>query len=136
MKWTSARVVGRTAAVALLACLSAARAADTEWVAGEGNWDLPPNWSSGRPDGDDNAYISNGGTALILTSDAFAAYVHVGYGEHEEGHVRQTGYEADFDRLYVGYLEGSTGTYVLDGGVLNTNGTDIGQRGNGLFRQN
>ena len=49
MKRASVWVIGSAVAAALLACVPAAQAGDTEWDAGEGNWDLPSNWTSGRP---------------------------------------------------------------------------------------
>lgn len=54
-----------------------ARAVDTAWTGGTGDWDTAANWSAGVPDVSKLVFIDNGGT-VTLTSDSSAAGVSVG----------------------------------------------------------
>ena len=76
----------------LTASAREAAAQTTEWAnAGSGNWFTTSNWNGGVPAAGSIASIGNGGTAVINSAGATAAFVHVGYRSDESGSVFVTG---------------------------------------------
>ncbi|MBW1951420.1 MAG: hypothetical protein JRJ18_18160, partial [Deltaproteobacteria bacterium] len=131
-----ALVMGTTAPLAM-----ADEEPDTSWTGGTDEWDAddPVNWSSGIPGDDDNAAISNGGTATISGTggDLVAGSLWLGASDDEalEGHVDHCG-QRDLlvtDNLFLGkdfesdeVHNGSDGTLEISAG-----GVEVGSGGTG-----
>jgi hypothetical protein len=94
-------------------------AADRSWDSGGGannNWSTAANWSSNlEPGPSDNAYISNGGTALI-TSAENVNYVNLAQTNGSSGHINMTGGSLSAVSIDPGYL--GTGTITQSGGAM------------------
>ena len=146
------RFFGFAVAVILMLSVLPARA-DVTWTnAGTGNWSVGSNWSGGNvPTSTDNADIYNGGTVtitktgemcyilslggsgnILMTGGSLATYVM----RVETGYFTQSGgTNTNSEEVIVGY--GSSGTYNLQGGVLNAGleGIAVGNDGVGDFIQ-
>lgn len=90
---------------------SAAVGAETHWTCDRGSWSNSSCWSDGVPSGEDNAYINNGGLAVI------------------DG-------PAELYSLTLGQLSWDGGAVQMNAGSLNAGAEWIGYRGGGYFEQN
>ncbi len=131
-KW---QIVLTTLLIGLIA--AQAQAVDTYWQVGTGNWGTGSNWNNGEPTDIDYAYINNGGTAQITSSDEVCRDLYLGEGSGESGSVTQTGGTNTLSGwLSLGEQSGSNGTYNLSGtGQLSADGETIGYSGTGTFTQ-
>jgi T5SS/PEP-CTERM-associated repeat protein len=118
------------AALAALACVSAARAADISWDAvAPGPFTTATNWDGDvAPTAADNAIIANGGEAQIGSSDA----ISITTLQIQNGTVTQTGGSINASAegevpgaYYIGSASGQTGTYSVSGGSILTGGRAI-----------
>ena len=101
----------------LLTTVLAARAAETVWTDGTGDWFLSPNWSAGVPTNTSTARINNGGTSQVATSGATAGTVYLGFGTGDSGTLSVSG----AGRLNATLDLGASGTGTLtitNGGVV------------------
>ncbi|MGD0517537.1 MAG: hypothetical protein ABSA26_08385 [Thermoguttaceae bacterium] len=142
---------------------SATAAVDKYWNVASGNWSdtVPCPWNpSPEPTSSDNAYITNGGTAIVNQSGEACNYLYL--GAYNSGKVQITGGSINaiqeyvgywgtgnlthsagtntlstvYANLYLGYNTGVSGTYELSGtGQLSTPGESIGYSGTGTFNQ-
>jgi len=89
---------------------------DTFWQVGIADWSLPGSWSNGRPGGEDNAYINNGGTARITQTNEQCYCLCLGQGAGESGTAEISGTgQLQAYRQEVGY-EG-VGAFIQTGGA-------------------
>jgi T5SS/PEP-CTERM-associated repeat protein len=104
----------------LILFTSPIQAGDTYWDAGIGNWSTGANWDNGEPGPADHAYVNNGGTAQITTSnDELCDFLTIGEGDADSGTLNMTGGSLSVDEdLGVGYL--GTGTLNVTGGAVSS----------------
>ena len=82
-----------SAGVAILALPRPSAAAAYYWAlpAGQsGDWSVPANWGGTAPSAGDNAYIANGGTAIIDSAGPTCDNLYLGTATGS-GNVRMTG---------------------------------------------
>ena len=105
------------------------------WLAAAGDWLSPTNWSKGVPRPQDNAYIDNGGVALLSSDGGAASNLVV--GSSATGQVFQTTASLMVGQsVTLGELQGSAGTFELDGsGRLTAASIFVGLAGSGRFAQ-
>jgi len=124
---------------AVFSAINSAQAEDTYWVGTTGDWFHPANWQYKVPEWFDTAYIDNGGTAEIITGDAQAGPLYVGYSTGNSGNITHTGgtlLGGDFLHVYLGYSTNSVGIYDLSGtGQIIDGWRTIGVSGTGIFNQ-
>ena len=148
-----------TAAVLLLASLPPAAADERSWIPSSGGWSEAGNWSGNEPTENDNAKISNGGTASValpgeICSNLFLGVTSSGTGtgavqitggnfSTTTGYVGYTGVgdidqsagTANFYQLELAFQIGTKGTYELGGSgqLKNAASEYVGHRGEGTF---
>ena len=123
-------------------------AVDYSWNVSNGFVNAPANWlpNTGIPGGaaSDNAFIDNGGIALIDDGHLFGGPIQsliLGKGAGStSGSVIQTGGEVTANAGFVvGSAAGSYGSYSISNGTLNLNGGAtarvIGDNGMGVYTQ-
>ncbi len=136
------RMITMASICALCACTVPIPAnAQTYWQhepATPGGWSVPDNWTAGLPTSGVDAWIDNGGTAIISSGSAASQNLYLGGDWGTTGTVQQSGGTASIaSDLYLGQYTGSTGTYELSGtGDLNASSSIIvGNEGTGIFTQ-
>ncbi len=131
----------------------------TTWTGGRGNWSTRSNWDDDEPRVGVNAFIDNGGTALITLSGEGANDLILGTDLGLSGYVSMSGGTLSANNesiglsgtgtftqtggsntltglLGLGTNSGSSGTYNLNGGVsLSAFSEYIGNAGTGAFTQ-
>jgi len=116
----SARIGGMLVVVAgLCAAVAPPARADSHWKhtpTAPGDWLDDANWINGVPAPGDQAYVDNGGMAMIAAGEAFASALYLGY--FDVGSVAQAGGTNVVDTLYLGWYEPAEGGYILDDGDL------------------
>lgn len=126
----SKRLIGATAFAALIATLTPAQAAATDWVhsSGSSSWFLPSNWSAGVPGAADDAYIGNDSTAFIEGSTiARAGNLFIDDGGVTIGNI-DPGNLAVEGELSVG-TAGAAASLNLNYGSLSVNTLTVGLSG-------
>ena len=121
-------VITGLSALILLAAISVSATTYTWEEAGTGNWNDSGNWDNGIPTAvtGDATYISNGGTAIIPTGydSAVSDGLFLGYLFGDSGHIVQKGGTLTVSgQFFVG--RAGAGTYTLNGGLLDYNGTEF-----------
>ena len=145
---------------AVLFVLPASVRADCYWSVTSGDWSVPSNWDVGAmPTSNDDAYIANGGTVNITTTDPLCNNLWLGedtgsgtlqmtagslstwaqyIGDSGVGNFMQSGgTNGGATYLYLGNNSGMSGTYSLSGsGLLSILDTEyVGESGTGYFTQ-
>jgi hypothetical protein len=131
------------------------------WISGSGYWDETANWSCGHlPQASDDAYIGDGGVAQIRYG-AQCRWLCLAYSANESGHLQfaSNAGQSSMDKQSIGYRgtgtltqsggwngvnwditlgaeAGSSGTYSMTGGRLDTKYLIIGSNGAGWFELN
>ena len=124
--------------VSVMATAATARAGDTSWKLSPpatGDWYEPTNWDAGVPGDWDDAYVDNGGTAVI-SSGTCRSQLYAGYDN--AGTIRQTaGRVIPSWHIQLGQNLGSEGRYFFEGGIIsNPNGNIyVGWYGQAYFTQ-
>jgi fibronectin-binding autotransporter adhesin len=132
--------------------------ADSVWNVSAGNWSVATNWSGGQPTSDSTAYIVNGGTATVSTTNAVCGTLSLG-GSAASGTVLMSGSSLNATQvenvgdsgkgtftqsngtnsigvfLTIGNNAGSSGAYNLSGGLLSALNEIVGFSGVGIFTQ-
>ena len=103
-------------AVLLVAVASQAQG-DSSWSVSSGTWSTAANWNGGLPTSSVNAYISNGGTATIMSSGAVCENLYLGSpNSASSGTILMLGGSLSAtDSEFVGNL--GTGTFIQSGGT-------------------
>ncbi len=136
---TAARAVRAWAGVALVAIgtivTAAARADDTYWKLSPpaaGDWSAPANWTASVPGASDDAFIENGGTAVISTGTVHANDVNAGFAG--TGSVVHTGGYLDATWfITLGQQPTGAGLYDFSGGLITAYSISIALQGTGTF---
>ena len=101
------------------AVLGTAEAIDFNWIAGTGDWENASNWSNSFgsmvPDEDASAYVDNGGTAQVQTTDSVAGYVYIGNVNSGALDIFGGGQLESFYGNEIGRNAGSGGAVTVDG---------------------
>lgn len=101
------------------AVLGTAEAIDFNWIAGTGDWENDSNWSNGFgsmvPDEDAFAFVDNGGTAQVQTTDSVAGYVYIGNVNSGALNIFGGGQLESFYGNEIGRNAGSSGAVTVDG---------------------
>ena len=96
-----------------------AEAIDINWIAGTGDWENDSNWSNGFgsivPDEDTFAFVDNGGTAQVQTTDSVAGYVYIGNVNSGSLDIFGGGQLESFYNNVIGGNAGSSGAVTVDG---------------------
>ncbi|HAD30070.1 MAG TPA: hypothetical protein DCE77_00715 [Methylophaga sp.] len=105
--------------VGTTAVLGTAEAIDFNWNAGTGDWENGSNWSNGFgsmvPDEDAFAFVDNGGTAQVQTTDSVAGYVYIGNVNSGALDIFGGGQLESFYGNEIGRNAGSSGAVTVDG---------------------
>lgn len=105
----------------ILPMLAGFASATTYWSnAGTGDWAVDANWDTGHvPTSNDNAYVDNGGTALVTTSQE-ARYFTVAFAANSSGTVEigAGGSLSGNQSANVGRKSGAVGTLTINGGTF------------------
>lgn len=105
--------------VGTTAILGTAEAIDINWIAGTGGWENDSNWSNGfgsmAPDEDAFAFVDNGGTAQVQTTDSVAGYVYIGNVNSGALDIFGGGQLESFYNNVIGGNAGSSGAVTVDG---------------------
>jgi hypothetical protein len=126
--------------VLLVLCVFAQEArTQTFWAADPsqpGDWYSAGNWSNGTPTSSVNAFIDNGGTAVIESGNASSGYLYV--ANKGTGVLQQNGgYLQTTEHTYLGVAAGSSGRFIFNGvtgkDYYSTHGCIIGHYGTGEF---
>ena len=148
-------LLGFVAAMLLLSS-SFTAAATYSWSGSFDDWGNASNWGGIVPSSNDDAYITNGGTATISQFSPTCRYLYLGgsdtgavqmtggqltttssyIGNQGTGVFSQSGGNYSAGDLYLGYTASSNGTYGLSGtGQLSAAHEYIGYSGTGIFSQ-
>lgn len=130
------------AAVCAALCISTeTMAATRSWTAGTmgGSWSNAANWTA-YPGEADNVRFQNNGDYATIDSDIgfFGGVYQQGYGAGLDTLVRVVdGGSATFDRFRLGYEEGTSAGFSMQGGTITINGGNhgIGYNGTGTVDQ-
>ncbi|MBU1698878.1 MAG: PQQ-binding-like beta-propeller repeat protein [Candidatus Eisenbacteria bacterium] len=122
-------------ALLLLFSATAAQGVSTYWQAATGDWYNHSNWTDGIPSSGDEAFINNGGTALIGSQVGSTRDLTLGAGIGESGTVEMNGGSLIVEEyLYIG--DSGTGLLSIENGAALSEseaitGVFIGYRENG-----
>jgi autotransporter-associated beta strand protein len=153
-------VIWRAGSLAFFAALmGTAGATDYTWnLVGSGDWSTAANWNpAGGPAVGSNAYINNGGTAIVTLNGEVCSQLQVGItvpgalqvdsgnltvgnnlsiGYQNVGNCTQSGGVLNAAYFILGYFNTGSGTCSLSAGSLETTGeTYVGIQGTGNFMQ-
>ncbi len=113
----------KSSIASVVAMLAGFASATTYWSnTGTGDWSVGANWDTGIvPTSNDNAYVDNGGTALVTTSQE-ARYFKVAYAANSSGtvEIRPGGALSGNQSASVGQKSGAVGTLKINGGSFTT----------------
>ena len=105
--------------VGTTAVLGTAEAIDFNWIAGTGDWENDSNWTNGFgsmvPDEEAFAFVDNGGTAQVQTTDSVAGYVYIGNVNSGALDIFGGGQLESFYGNEIGRNAGSSGAVTVDG---------------------
>jgi fibronectin-binding autotransporter adhesin len=128
------KTLSRLLSLGLLGCAVAtaptARAVDTFWKVGTGDFMNPANWNRGGADGlpvvGDYAFINNGGTAQFSSPAHTLSGMRIGRGGSGALELSGGGVFTVNDSTHVGRDNGGNGALVLSGsGTIYRNGTGV-----------
>lgn len=111
----------KSSIVSVVAMLAGFASATTYWSnAGTGDWSVGANWDTGIvPSSSDNAYVDNGGIAVVTTSQE-ARYFTVAFAASSSGTVEipSGGSLSCNQSANAGRKSGAVGTLTINGGTF------------------